>query len=579
MRKNNIFLLLLASLGILAIVGNSPDLWGKSKKDTYRDVIENIQLFGKVYEQVFDRYIEEIDPERFSRAGIQGMLDQLDPYTVYLEPEGQDELEIMTRGKYYGVGMRISIRNGWPTVSDQPFPNSPAFRAGIREGDQIIKIDGKATKNEGLSETASRLRGKTRGSEVVIEIQRVGEAKPIVFRLVRDEIVVSDIEYSGFVQPGIGLVKLSRFNRGADEQVRDAVERLLDQGMEAVILDLRNDPGGLLDVAVSVADIFVDKGELVVYTEGRWENSRQDYRAESNPIVGDMPLVVLINAGSASASEIVAGAIQDLDRGIIIGTESFGKGLVQTVVPIDRRGEHQLKLTTAQYFMPSGRLIQKPDIFERGANSIFINRRDAETEEGEEDKKKEEAKPQEKYYTRNGRVVLGGGGIRPDVMVENEHRKATQFVLELLRQSMFFNYSLTFLSENPDIDRNFNVTEKTVNDFFDFIKEKEFDFEPDGYSELQSLEKIAKKEGYFDKIEASVNNIYDQFNSVKEMERQKSKDQVELILKREIIGKKFGSDASYESMFASDSVLIKACDVLKDPVQYREILNKNIAQN
>ncbi len=576
MKKNIRLFIIVATLGILAVAGMTPELWGKSKKDTYRDVIKNIHLFGKVYEQVFDRYIEEIDPEKFSRAGIQGMLDQLDPYTVYLEPSGQDELEIMTRGKYYGVGMRISIRNGWPTVSDHPFPNSPAFRAGIREGDRIIKIDGESTKNEGLSGTAKRLRGKKKGSEVIIEIMRVGEDKPMVFRLLRDEIVVSDVEYAGFVKPGIGLIKLGRFNRGAAEQVRDSVEELLDQGMEAVILDLRNDPGGLLDVAVSVTDVFVEKGELIVYTEGRWDNSRQDYHSQSNPLAGDIPMVVLINGASASASEIVAGAIQDLDRGVIIGTESFGKGLVQTVVPVDRRGEHQLKLTTAQYFMPSGRLIQKPEIFEGGPNSIFINRR--ENNDDDETSKKEKKQSEEKFYTKNGRVVLGGGGIRPDITIENTHRQANPFVLELLRRSMFFNFSLNFLSDHEDIDRDFNVTDSIVNDFYSFLEEKEFDFEPEGSAELKSLEKIAKEEGYFDKVELSIKSIHAQLERVKTAEKEESLDQVKMVLKREIIGKKFGSDASYESMFDSDSVLIKSCEVLRNPVLYKEVLQTKVAQ-
>ena len=552
---------------VSVVAGRFSGLYSRNTEDAYSEVRQNIYIFGQLYKEVANRYVEAVDPEKFMRAGIQGMLDQLDPYTVYLEPDGRDELQIMTRGKYYGVGMRITTRNGWPTVAEQPFPNSPAALTGIREGDQIIKIDGRTTQDDNLSETAKRLRDTKKGSEVTIEIRRVGEDKPLEFTLVRDEIVVPDIEYTGFVEPGIGVIKLSRFNRGAGEQIQDALEDLLNRGMKALIFDLRQDPGGLLDVAVSVADNFLPRGELIVYTEGRWEKTKQEYRAQTNPIIGNMPMVVLVDGLSASASEIVAGAIQDLDRGVIIGSRTFGKGLVQTVLPLDRRGEHQLKMTTAQYYIPSGRLIQRPEVFNRGANSVLI--------ESEAEQDSVQNNEEQTFYTKNGRPVKGGGGINPDIVVEN--RRVNRYFIELIRRSMFFNFSLDYLSTHPDIAEDFQVDEEIMDLFFDFVKAKEFDYEPEGYDELNELERIAEENGFDDPIAQAIDSIRREFDNVKEKERLASLDFIKSRLQRELAAKAFGSAVAIETTFKSDSAVVKAVEVLKDQEKYGKILNSSLA--
>lgn len=574
-------------LAVTFVAGRFSGVNSIGAEDRYYEVLKNFKVFGQVYREVTDRYIEEIDPEKFMRAGINGMLDHLDPYTVYLEQEGRDELQIMTRGKYFGVGMRIMLRNGWATVSDQPFPDSPAFRAGIREGDQVIEIDGKTTKGQPLNETARRLRGTERGSEVTIKIQRVGEEKALSFTLIRDEIAVSDVQYSGFVKPGIGLIRLAHFSRGADDQVRDAIQNLKDQGLNGLILDLRGNPGGLLDIAVAVADNFVAKGDLIVSTKGRWENTYQEFRSSKEPILGSTPLVVLVDGYSASASEIVAGAVQDLDRGVIVGSETFGKGLVQTVVPLDSRGDSQLKITTAQYFMPSGRLIQRPDIFERGSASVFVldgNGKDQNKDEEEVDQDtlpeekpevavKEEAKP--KFYTKNHRLVLGSGGISPDVAMKDDN--LNRYVIELVRRSMFFNFSLDYVAKHPSLPKDFEVTDQMLQEFYAFTKEKSFDYNPDGFAELEKLEKTAQEEKFYDQMAESFKTIRGEFENVKNWEKENSKTQVVRLLKREIAGKLFGRDTYYEAMFDSDSSLIKAVEVLNNPEEYQQLLHAQIA--
>ena len=482
----------------------------------------------------------------------------------------------MTRGKYYGVGMRISKRNGWPTVAEQPFANSPAEKAGIREGDQIIEINKESTKGLSLSQTAAKLRGKKKGSTVEIKIKRIGIDEPVAFSLVRDEIIVSDIQYSGFVEPGIGLIKLNVFNRGAEKQVHDAIEELLDQGVESLILDLRGNPGGLLDVAVSVLGNFVSRGEMVVYTKGRNPNSSKEYRTSASPVFGSLPLVVLVNEYSASASEIVAGAIQDLDRGVVIGEPTFGKGLVQTVLPIDRSadGEVSLKLTTAKYYLPSGRLIQKEDVFKHGPHSVLWS---PESKDVETDSSAVYEKDQSKYFTHNGRRVNGGGGIKPDI--ETSNSKTTRFVGELMRQSIFFNFSLQYASSHSDFTVDSEITEDILDNFFKFVDEQEFDFEPFGTSQLESLEKASREGEFYEDMAPYFEQIRQKFGVVKDREREKSLSDVKYLLKRELVAKLAGNDSAYTTSFERDATLKKAVSVLKDKDEYNRLLGVQTASS
>ena len=400
---------------------------------------------------------------------------------------------------------------------------------------------------------------------------------------------MTDIQYSGMVAPGIGLIKLSSFNRSAGDQIRDEVQKLKDQGLEGLILDLRSNPGGLLEAAVTVSENFVAQGDMIVYTEGRGEYRRQEHRARKQPILGSLPLVVLVDGYSASSSEIVAGAIQDLDRGVLIGSPTFGKGLVQTVIPLDRQGDTQLKITTMQYFTPSGRNIQKPEVFNYGPQSVFLNGTSDESgeeeemteseagEEGESGPAAVEPAPAEKqkapaksYLTRNQRTVLGGGGLKPDI--EITPKGMSRYELELLRRSMFFNFSLNYAAAHPDLPAGFEVDDALVQEFEAFCKEKKFSYKPEGYADLEKLEKSAREGGWLPQIAKHLEAVKAEFEAVKERDRLAAKDDLKLALKSEIAGKLFGRDEYYRTLFAADSCVIRGIAMLKNADEYNRLL-------
>ncbi|MCU0644023.1 MAG: S41 family peptidase, partial [bacterium] len=532
-----------------------------AKPDYYFEIEKNIDLFGKIYEEIATRYVEEIDPEKFMKSGIEGMLRTLDPYTVFIEQEGTSELQIITTGKYGGVGMRISKREGWPTVAEPPFEGTPSAKAGIREGDQIIEVDGIATNNLTITETAQRLRGEM-GTEVNVKIQRVGEPNPLEFRLIRAEISVSDVTFSGFITDKIGYIRLSHFSRYAGKQVSDSIAVLKKQGMESLILDLRGNPGGLLESAVQVAENFIPKDDLIVYTRGRSAGTNVEYRSRREPIWGDKPLVVLVDNYSASASEIVAGAIQDQDRGLIVGSRTFGKGLVQTVVPLSGEGT-ALKITTHKYFIPSGRLIQTPD-FIRSKDILWGY--DATKDTSLEDKKV--------YLTSGKRKVHGNGGIVPDIKVDSD--EITPLVGNLIMKSMFFNYALEYASSHKNLAQNFVVDDGMIAEFKKFIKTKNFTYRTEAEDKTNDLEKVLKEEKYPETVLNSLANLKESLAKVKEQDFDRDIEMIKWNLKTEIAAKLWGTPGKYHSEFQWHSEIKKAVEILASTDNYDTLLSSNV---
>lgn len=434
-KKNQYFLiviLILVSITLGGWLANSADV---AEPDIYLSLKKNITLFTKIYQRIALDYVDEIDPEAFMKAAIEGMTQKLDPYTSFVEKEENTSLQNLTLGKYGGVGMTISKRGEYPSVVEPPFDGTPAGKAGIREGDQIIEVGEKSTKNENLNNVADRLRGK-KGTPVRVKINRAGESKPLEFRLIRDIIVIQDIQYSDIIKDDIGYIRLTRFSKNSATQLDRSIKDLKQRGMKSLILDLRSNPGGLLDAAVSTSDLLIPKGEMIVYTQGRSGNSNRKFYASQDPVLEDLQLSVLVNRSSASASEIVAGAVQDLDRGLIIGSRTFGKGLVQTLIPFTNTTG--LRITTAKYYVPSGRLIQ--DISRLNRDERVLLSEDAEL--SSDSTKNGNGKA---YYTKRGRIVYGGGGIKPDIEVELP--LLSRFEVALIRQSMYFNFAVSYASK------------------------------------------------------------------------------------------------------------------------------------
>jgi len=441
---------------------------GASNSDTYRSIARSQRIINEVYKHLIVNYVDELDTDEFTKTSINNMLSDLDPYTVYLESEDRDNLDMLTHGKYGGVGIQLGKRDDHLTVIS-PMEDSPAMRAGILSGDIISKIDEEEVKDISLDDAAKLIRGK-KGTTVVLTIIRIEKEEPIEFYLTRTDIMVQDVPYAEMINDDIGYIVLTRFSKNAPMEMKNALRSLIDQGMNNLILDLRNNPGGLLSAAIEILELIFPKGEKLLWTKGRTKESNREFISRKNPLLDSkIKIAVLINEGSASASEIVSGVIQDLDRGIVIGNKSFGKGLVQSVYGIDQK--RSLKVTTAKYYIPSGRLIQKPD---------YLNKKVI----------KSVAMKDSVFTTKGGRNVEGGGGITPDYIVEDV--QVGPLTRECWRKSYFFS----FARENKNIFQSFEDVlnnEKLMDTFSDYLANHELEIKIDGQSQFeQSKEKLKK---------------------------------------------------------------------------------------
>jgi carboxyl-terminal processing protease len=523
-----------------------------SPQDTlYEQIRHNIGLFGDVYREITLKYVDSVDPQKFIRAGIDGMLSTLDPYTVFMDAEGSEDLDVITSGKYGGVGLEIGVRGKDKILTViSAMDDSPAQRVGMRSGDRIMKIDSHSAVGVTTAEAAKLLRGAP-GSQVTINVERTGSTEPIDFVVTRREIDIKDVPYAGFIKPGVGYVKLAHFSRRAAESLEESINKLKGEGMQSLVLDLRGNPGGLLSAAVSVTQRFCKKGDVVVSVRGRGDDEGQTYKLLAEPVAGDVPLAVLVDGGSASASEIVAGAIQDLDRGVIIGEPTFGKGLVQSVVAFET-GE-ALKLTTAKYFTPSGRLIQKVDYFGDHQDVVL-----------------EDPKETQKHFTtRNGRPVEGGGGITPDVNVPAPRPGALG--TDLWRQGTFFDFINEYRTAHPNLTAS-KLDDAALQEFHAWLVKTNFRYDVDGQAPLDSLRKMIADAGLADSAAVDFAHLERVMDLHRAMEFEEEKEFIRNSLEQELAVSLWGSTARIEATFDDDQQIKKAVDVLASRQEYNQLL-------
>lgn len=533
---------------IFVFTGAKP---GGGDDDIYTEINKNMDVFGRVYKEISLNYVDEIDPEKFMKAGIDGMLNTLDPYTNFLDQSRADEFDLITTGKYGGIGITIGLRDSVIVVTDV-LEGYSAEKEGIRIGDKIMEVDGISLKGKSSGDIRGLVKGAP-GTKVDMKIDRNGQT--IEFSLTREEINLKNVTYKGMLDNGIGYIKLERFNRYAVSEVTDALTEIKSRGdIKGIILDLRGNPGGLLEAAVGILDKFVEKGNLLLITKGRKSGSEKKYFAGESPMIDkDIPLVVLVNGSTASASEIVSGAIQDLDRGLILGTKTFGKGLVQVFSPLSYG--NQLKITTQKYFTPSGRWIQAKNYFKENKYGVF---------------KQNPEYNQIVFKTLDGRTVYAEGGITPDTTVKVT--EDNELLTGLLNQDMYFKFAEKYANEHPD-GTGFVMTDGIINEFYSFLNQEQFSYSSKAENEISKLKEILADKNYSDISIKYADDLELELKSERLKDFDKSRPVIESELTKEIMRRynKPDSEVTQAGLY-NDIQLQAALSIIKDPELYNRFL-------
>ncbi|MBI3195341.1 MAG: S41 family peptidase, partial [Ignavibacteriae bacterium] len=523
----------------------------KFEGDFFFKINKSIEVYGRVYKEITMNYVDELDPEKFMHSGIDGMLAGLDPYTNFIAEDEGGEVELITSGKYGGIGITIGIRDDKVTITTL-MEGYSAQRQGLQPGDRILEVDGKSVSGMKADQIRPLTRGEP-GTEVTLTIERDGEKEPLIFVLMREEIQLKNVTFADYIDSGIGYIKLERFARTAGDEVRLALKELKLKGtLNGLILDLRDNPGGLLESATDIVEKFVPKGSLIVTTRGRKKETEKKYSAEEEPMLPDVPLVVLINKNSASASEIVAGALQDLDRAVIIGTRSFGKGLVQTIVPLAFGS--QLKMTTAKYYTPSGRCIQEIDYMHKDKAGVF-----AVTPES----------LRHKFKTKNGRSVFEAGGVTPDSTVTESEQSA--MMKELLRRSAFYRFTNKYISNHRD--SMLISDDKLLKEFDSFLDSLKFTFQDEGEKKLSELSEIAVTATYSNFIREEIEQLKKKIELEKENCIQQNSKEILRTARREIMSRFKGEHGRISATLVDDAQAEIAKSFLKNQPAYKTILS------
>ena len=521
------------------------------------EITKNLSIFSSVYKEIDMFYVEEVEPGKLMKTGLDAMLKSLDPYTNYIPESKIEDYRLMTTGEYGGIGSLIR-KSGEYAIITEPYEGYPAQKSGLRAGDKILRIDGKDMKGKSTQEVSSLLKGQS-GTKLEIVVDRDGTES--AFELIRENVKLPEVAYYGIIDENesVGYVKLNSFTNTASQRVGEALTDLEGKGMKKLVLDLRGNGGGLLNEAVNIVNFFIPKGSLVVETKGRVEEVNRTYKTQNQPWNLEIPVVVLIDDYSASASEIVAGSLQDLDRGGVIGRNSYGKGLVQQTKNLEFNAK--VKLTIAKYYTPSGRCIQRldySDVDDDGSGTAVAD------------------SLIETFKTKNGREVKDGRGIDPDVQVDpGVYSRLTE---TLVRKNLIFNYATEYRKTNDSImpAKEFEISDQVYDEFIGFLKDKNYEYKNESEEYLEALTEIVKDEKYYDAAKDEIEALKTKLSADKTTDLQRFKDEVIEILENEIVSRYYYQNGRIEVAVKRDPYIINSIEVLNDTARYNGILDGTV---
>lgn len=522
-----------------------PILSYAQEKQNNFEISKSIDIYNNVLRYLNMNYVDEINPAELNETAINAMLKELDPYTVFIPESEIEDVRLLTMGEYGGIGAIIQYYDDNVHISE-PYENFPAHKAGLLPGDAILEINGVNTEKKTVSEVSELLKGQP-GSQLTLKIRRDGEKNIITKTLTREKIKIDNIPYYNVLDGGIAYIILNQFTKDAAKELKEAFLKMKSENeLKGVVIDLRGNGGGLLNEAIDIVNIFVPKNKLVVYTQGKTPDQNRNYYTKYEAEDTEIPLAILVNESSASASEIVSGSIQDFDRGVIVGQRTFGKGLVQNILPMTYNT--QMKVTVSKYYIPSKRCIQEIDYSKKTKNDTLA--------------KNDTLGPE--FKTANGRIVYEGHGIQPDVKIEPEI--LSTITVHLYAQNMIFKYANKFYREHKTIapPEEFEITDEIYNDFVNFVEEQDFSYTSESEKDFEELIKTAKLEGYYDNIKEQLDVLEKELRSHKDNDLINNKEEISEILKMEIVGRYYFQKGKIISSLKDDPELNRAVEILLD---------------
>jgi carboxyl-terminal processing protease len=523
-------------------------------RERYFEIAKNLDIFATLFKEVNTYYVDEVNPGKLIKVGIDGMLESLDPYTNYIPEDEIENFRTMTTGQYGGIGAVIGRRKETPVVL-MPYLGWPAEKAGLKIGDEILEIDGINVVDKSTSDISKLLKGQY-NTEVKVTVRRFGLDKPFQVKMIREKIKIDAVPYYGMVNDKVGYFQLSDFTSSASKEVRKALLALKEKGAESIIFDLRDNPGGLLSEAINISNLFIPKQSAVVSTRGKVAEWNKTYSALNAPMDTEIPMVVLISGRSASASEIVAGVLQDYDRAVVVGERSFGKGLVQATRPLSYNS--QVKITTAKYYTPSGRCIQAIDYSQRGEDGAV---------------KKIPDSLRSEFKTKVGRKVYDGGGITPDLRIEDS--KLSPITISLIQKGLIFDFATEYAFKHKTIvpAKDFKLSDAEYNTFVQWLSDKDYDYTTKVESSIDGLISNAKSEKYFDAIKSQIEDLKARMSHNKENDLITFKPEIIIQLEDEITSRYYFQQGKIEASFDNDENILTALSILSDQEKMKSILS------